>query len=146
MAIALSVQSWDLTQFEIWPHGEKNCSKTLVANYTCAFAILLSVCKILCTDTRQGAQWGETEMIQFGYAVLIRGSVYMSVLLCVHRKRNAFSHSLYLCLHLGNTFSLPNFVTYPLYFLTAYKMTSRPVSQPERRIQKPRPILLCYSN
>ena len=50
------------------------------------------------------------------------------VLLCVHRKRDTFSLSVYLCSHQGSTRtpSLPNFVTHPLCFLTAYKMTSRP--------------------
>ena len=44
----------------------------------------------------------------------------------VHQKRYAFSPSLYLCSHQGNALSLPNLVTYPLCFLTAYKMKSRP--------------------
>ena len=50
----------------------------------------------------------------------------MSVLHYVHRKRDAFSLSLYLCSHQGSTPSLPNLVTYPLYFSTANKLTSRP--------------------
>ena len=49
-----------------------------------------------------------------------------SVLLYVHRKRDAFSASLYLCSHQGSALSLPNYVTYPLCFLSAYKITSRP--------------------
>ena len=50
----------------------------------------------------------------------------LTVLLCVHRKREAFSLSLYLCSPQSSTLSLPNFVDYPLCFLTPYKMTSRP--------------------
>ena len=39
---------------------------------------------------------------------------------------NAFSLSLYLRSNHGSTPSLPNFVTNPLWFLTAYEMMSRP--------------------
>ena len=53
------------------------------------------------------------------YAVLIRGSVYKSLLLCVHQKRDAFSLSLFLCSSQGSALSLLNFVAYPLCFLTA---------------------------
>ena len=50
----------------------------------------------------------------------------MSVLLYVHQKRDAFPLSLYLLSNQGSNPSLPNFVTYPLCFLTAHKMTSHP--------------------
>ena len=53
-------------------------------------------------------------MIHFGYAVLIRGSVCMSVLLSVHQERDASSLSVYLCLHQGCTLS-PIFFIYPLF-------------------------------
>ena len=50
----------------------------------------------------------------------------MSVLLYVHRKRDAFPPSLYLCSHQGSAPTLPNFFMCPLCFVTAYKMTSYP--------------------
>ena len=52
--------------------------------------------------------------------------ICMSVLLCVHQKRDASYLSIYLCSHQGSTLSLPKFVFYPLCFLTAYKMMSCP--------------------
>ena len=71
-------------------------------------------------------EYNVIKMIQFGYVVLIRRSVYMSLLLYVHQKRDAFSLSLSLPSHQGSLLSLPNFVTYPVCFLTAYKMMSCP--------------------
>ena len=62
----------------------------------------------------------------FGYAVSIRTSVHMFGLLYVHLRRTTFSLSLYLCSHQGKTPPSTNFVIYPLCFLTAYKMMSRP--------------------
>ena len=44
----------------------------------------------------------------------------------VHLKKDVFSISLYIHLYQGSTLSLPNAVTYPHCFLTAYKMTSCP--------------------
>ena len=75
-------------------------------------------------------------MIEFGYAVLIRGSVHMSILLYVHRKREAIC-----ALRLpvtGQGPPLTNCITYPLYF-TPYIICER-----GRGIgfKKPRPILL----
>ena len=61
-------------------------------------------------------------MVHFGYTVLIRRSVYMSVLLCVHLKNDVFSLSLPSPLCQGNTLSLTNVVTYLQCFLTAYKI------------------------
>ena len=52
--------------------------------------------------------------------------IYKSVFLYVHQKRDAFSLSVYLRSNQGTTPSLPNFVTYPLCFLTACEMMSRP--------------------
>ena len=60
-------------------------------------------------------------MVHFGYTVLIRRSVYMSVLLCVHLKNDVFSLSLPSLFYQGNTLSLTNVITYPHYFLTPYK-------------------------
>ena len=50
----------------------------------------------------------------------------MSLLLYEHQKKDAFSLSLSLRSHQGSLLSLPNFVTYPVCFLTAYKMMSCP--------------------
>ena len=52
------------------------------------------------------------------------GEVYVSVLLYVHLKNGVFPISLLLPLFQGSTLYLPNVVTYPDCFLTAYKMTS----------------------
>ena len=60
-------------------------------------------------------------MIEFGYGVLIRGSVQMLVLLYVHQKRENFSPSLFFTLLQGS------FVTYPHCFGTAF--TSNVTSQ-----------------
>ena len=69
-------------------------------------------------------------MIDFGYGVLIRGSVHMSILLCVHQKRETFSPSLFLTSLQGST-PLANFVTYPHCFGTAFTsdITSKPNSR-----------------
>ena len=67
------------------------------------------------------------------------------VLRYAHRKRDAFSLSLYLLSHQGSTPSLPNFVTYPLCFLTAYKMTSHPsILAWASDSKKTRPMLLWF--
>ena len=55
-------------------------------------------------------------MIQFEYTVLIRGFVHMSVLLCVHQKREAIRVLRLPVAGQGSTPPLTNFLTYPLSF------------------------------
>ena len=59
-------------------------------------------------------------MKEFGYGVLIRRSVHMSVLLCVHQKRETSSPLLFLILLQGSTPPLTNSVTSPHCFGTAF--------------------------
>ena len=87
-------------------------------------------------------------MVHFGYTVLIRRSVYLSVLLCVHIKKEVFSLSLLYLLYQGNTLSLTNVITYPHCFLTTYKSLCASVRFSwDVGFKKPRPILLksCWS-
>ena len=58
-------------------------------------------------------------MIQFEYIVLIRGSVHMFGLLCVHQKREDISPSFFVSSVQGSTPPLTNLITHPLCFLTA---------------------------
>ena len=58
----------------------------------------------------------ETQKKYFEYLVLIRGSVHMSILLCVHQKREAVCALPLPVTSQGSTPSLTNFVIYPLCF------------------------------
>ena len=68
---------------------------------------------------RWSVERGESQMWHIEYVVLIRRSVYMSVLLYVHLKNDVFPISL--PLYQGNTPSLTNVITYPHCFQTACK-------------------------
>ena len=79
--------------------------------------------KCIFNDAKNIIKLGQESLDQ----VWQREKLYLSVLLCVHWKRDAFSLSLYLCSPQGSKLSLLNFINYPLSFLTANKMTSRPI-------------------
>ena len=80
-------------------------------------------------------------MVQFGFRIL------MSVLLCVHQKRENFSPLLFSTLLQGSNPPLTNFVTYPHCFGTAFTsdITSQLNSRERFRLKKPRPLLLGHS-
>ena len=70
---------------------------------------------------RWSVERGESQMWHIEYVVLIRRSVYMSVLLYVHLKNDVFPISLFSPLYQVNTPSLTNVITYPHCFQTACK-------------------------
>ena len=78
-----------------------------------------------------------SQLRQANVIILIRRSVYMSVLLCIRQKNDIFSLSLPSPLYQGNTLLLTNVFTYPHCFLTTYKARCQ--------IQKTRPILMPLS-
>ena len=66
--------------------------------------------------------------MEFGYGVLIRESVHMSVLLYMHQKRENFSPSLFFTLFQGSTPPFTNFITCPHCFGTAFTSDVTPQS------------------
>ena len=63
-----------------------------------------------------GENGNSEDKIDFEYVVLIRGSVHMSVLLCVHQKREAVCALPLPVTRQGSTPPLTNFVIDPLCF------------------------------